>query len=123
MISPLKGDIDANVVDETHEGAVGNTLLASLGKLGRDNLYLLSEMEAYEVEAFVDIEPDSLLHAVQADILNLEDRINDEITESSHHKLALVADDTSLSVHGCHSPMREVEVLHDNLLTMLAENP
>ncbi|AJR07604.1 exodeoxyribonuclease V subunit gamma [Photobacterium gaetbulicola] len=123
VISPLKGDIDANVVDETHEGAVSNTLLASLGKLGRDNLYLLSEMEAYEVEAFVDIAPDSLLHAVQADILNLEDRINDEITESSHHKLAIAADDRSLSVHACHSPMREVEVLHDNLLAMLADTP
>lgn len=123
MISPLKGDIEANVVDETHEGAVGNTLLASLGKLGRDNLYLLSEMEAYEVEAFVDIEPDSLLHAVQADILNLDDRINDEITESSYHKLAIAADDSSLSIHACHSPMREVEVLHDNLLAMLADNP
>lgn len=123
VISPLKGDIEDNLVDDTHEGAVGNTLLASLGKLGRDNLYLLSEMEAYDVEAFVDIEPDSLLHSIQADILNLEDRINDELTESSYHKLAVSAQDNSLAIHACHSPMREVEVLHDNLLAMLADNP
>ena len=123
VISPLKGDIEDNLVDETHEGAVGNTLLASLGKLGRDNLYLLSEMEAYDVEAFVDIEPDSLLHSIQADILNLEDRVNDELTESSHHKLPVSARDHSLAIHACHSPMREVEVLHDNLLAMLADNP
>ncbi|WP_299020428.1 exodeoxyribonuclease V subunit gamma [uncultured Photobacterium sp.] len=123
VISPLKGEIEDNVVDDTHEGAVGNTLLASLGKLGRDNLYLLSEMEAYDVEAFVDIESDSLLHSIQADILNLEDRVNDELTENSYHKLALSAQDKSLTVHACHSPMREVEVLHDNLLAMLADNP
>ncbi|WP_036818400.1 exodeoxyribonuclease V subunit gamma, partial [Photobacterium sanctipauli] len=123
VISPLKGDIEDNVIDDTHEGAVGNTLLASLGKLGRDNLYLLSEMEAQDVEAFVDIEPDSLLHALQADILNLEDRVNDEITESSQHKLPIGQGDKSLTIHACHSPMREVEVLHDNMLTMLAENP
>ena len=123
VISPLKGDIEDNLIDDSHEGAVGNTLLASLGKLGRDNLYLLSEMEAYDVEAFVDIEPDSLLHSIQADILNLEDRVNDALTESSHHKLAVSAGDNSLAVHACHSPMREVEVLHDNLLAMLADNP
>ncbi|OLQ79468.1 exodeoxyribonuclease V subunit gamma [Photobacterium proteolyticum] len=123
VVSPLKGDIEDNIIDDTHEGAVGNTLLASLGKLGRDNLYLLSEMEAYDVEAFVDIEPDSLLHSIQADILNLEDRVNDELTESSHHKLAVLPQDNSLTVHACHSPMREVEVLHDNLLRMLTDNP
>ncbi|WP_064602154.1 exodeoxyribonuclease V subunit gamma [Photobacterium sp. J15] len=123
VVSPLKGDIEANLVDDTHEDAVGNTLLASLGKLGRDNLYLLSEMEAYDVEAFVDIEPDSMLHSIQADILNLEDRVNDELTETSHHKLAISPQDQSLAVHACHSPMREVEVLHDKLLAMMADNP
>ncbi|MGF1684506.1 exodeoxyribonuclease V subunit gamma [Photobacterium minamisatsumaniensis] len=123
VISPLKGELEDNVIDDTHEGAVGNTLLASLGKLGRDNLYLLSEMETQDVEAFVDIESDSLLHALQADILNLEDRVNDEITDDSFHKLPLRAGDHSLTIHACHSPMREVEVLHDNMLTMLAENP
>ncbi|MEJ2766610.1 exodeoxyribonuclease V subunit gamma [Photobacterium sp. MCCC 1A19761] len=123
LISPLKGELEENLVDDTHEGAVGNTLLASLGKLGRDNLYLLSEMEAYDVEAFVEIEPDTLLHAIQADILNLDDRLDDTLTESSHHKLAISPQDQSLAIHACHSPMREVEVLHDRLLAMLAADP
>ncbi len=97
----------------------GNSLLASMGKLGRDNMYLLSEMQVNEVDAgFVDIEPDTLLHAIQADILNLEDRQNDEILDSSFHKFPISDDDTSLSIHACHSPMREVEVLHDKLLAM-----
>ncbi|WP_261857808.1 exodeoxyribonuclease V subunit gamma [Photobacterium sanguinicancri] len=118
MAEQLKGSIEDNVLDEFHTDAVGNSLLASMGKLGRDNLFLMSEMQANEIEAFADIERDSLLHSIQADILNLEDRQNDDILDSSHHKLAVMLDDQSLSIHACHSPMREVEVLHDKLLAM-----
>ncbi|MFS9539415.1 exonuclease V subunit gamma, partial [Klebsiella pneumoniae] len=32
-------------------------------------------------------------------------------------------DDRSLSIHVCHSPQREVEVLHDRLLAMLEADP
>jgi exodeoxyribonuclease V gamma subunit len=31
--------------------------------------------------------------------------------------------DTSLQIHSCHSPMREIEILHDNLLALLEEDP
>lgn len=44
-----------------------------MGKLGRDYIYLLSELEnSGELDAFVDITPDNLLHRIQADILELE---------------------------------------------------
>ncbi|QUJ66936.1 exodeoxyribonuclease V subunit gamma [Photobacterium sp. GJ3] len=123
-VGMLKGTLEDNVTDETlQDAAVGNTLLASLGKLGRDNLFLLSELEAFEVDAFVDVTPDSLLHAIQSDILNLDDRVKDQLLADSQHKMALSPADRSLSVQVCHSPMREVEVLHDNLLAMLDANP
>ena len=118
LAEQLKGTIDENAIDDLHDDVVGNSLLASMGKLGRDNLYLISEMQGQEIEAFVDIEPDSLLHAIQADILNLEERQDDSILDSSQHKFAIEPNDDSLSIHACHSPMREVEVLHDKLLTM-----
>ena len=35
---------------------VGNNLLASMGKLGRDNLLLLSEGDTEEYEFFIDVE-------------------------------------------------------------------
>ena len=35
----------------------------------------------------------------------------------------LASNDRSLQIHVCHSPMREVEVLHDQLLAMLADDP
>ncbi|MGF1726065.1 exodeoxyribonuclease V subunit gamma [Photobacterium nomapromontoriensis] len=123
-IEQLK-DSDENHYDaDMHNDVVGNSLLASMGKLGRDNLYLLSEMQVNEVDAgFVDIEPDSLLHAIQADILNLEDRQNDTILDNSLHKFPISLDDSSLAIHACHSPMREVEVLHDKLLSMFDMDP
>ncbi|UUM30002.1 exodeoxyribonuclease V subunit gamma [Vibrio japonicus] len=119
----LKGSVEDNLSDELHTDVVGNSLLASMGKLGRDNMYLLSQLESHEIEAFVDVERDSLLHQLQADILNLEEHQNDDELESSFHKQVVSADDHSLSLHACHSPMREVEVLHDQLLAMFDADP
>jgi DNA helicase/exodeoxyribonuclease V, gamma subunit (EC 3.1.11.5) len=110
------------------EQDVGNPMLASWGKLGRDYLYLLAGLERYqELDAFVDIEPDNLLHNLQYDILELQNsavagRTAEEFA-SSYSKRTLEPWDRSLSVHVCHSPQREVEVLHDNLLAMLEADP
>ncbi|MCK6262537.1 exodeoxyribonuclease V subunit gamma [Vibrio sp. ZSDE26] len=118
----LKGTVEDNVVDELHTDVVGNNLLASLGKLGRDNMFLLSQLESHEIEAFVDIPRDSLLHNLQADILNLEEHQDDELLDSSHHKQAVEMGDHSVSLHACHSAMREVEVLYDQLLGMFDDD-
>lgn len=114
----LKGSVEQNIEDALHVSEVGNSLLASMGKLGRDNLFLLSQLEANEIEAFVDVDRDSLLHQLQADILNLEEHQDDEAFESSTHKQVIDSGDRSFTIHACHSPLREVEVLHDQLLTM-----
>ncbi|MCG9598219.1 exodeoxyribonuclease V subunit gamma [Vibrio sp. Isolate25] len=119
----LKGDIEQNLDDELHTNVVGNSLLASMGKLGRDNMYLLSQLEAHEIEAFVDIDRDSLLHHLQADILNLEEHQDDKKLDDSYHKQVIDAQDRSVTLHVCHSPMREVEVLHDQLLAMFDADP
>ena len=123
-VSPLKDGIEANVEDELHTSqAVGNSLLASMGKLGRDNLFLLSQSECEEHEFFIDVDRDSLLHQLQADILELEEHQDDHILDSSEHKQSVALGDCSLTVHACHSPMREVEVLHDQLLAMFDADP
>ena len=119
----LKGDIDQNLDDELHTNAIGNSLLASMGKLGRDNMFLLSQLDSHEIEAFVDIDRDSLPHNVQADILNLEEQQNDQLIDSSAHKHRVEPQDDSISLHVCHSAMREVEVLHDQLLSMFDRQP
>ena len=110
------------------EQDVSNPLLASWGKLGRDYIYLLSELEnSQELDAFVDITPDNLLHNIQSDILELESRavagVNLEEYSRSDNKRLLEPTDTSVTFHVCHSPQREVEILHDRLLAMLAADP
>ena len=102
---------------------VGHPLLASLGKQGRDFFDALfcsvNEGEGVEVGIYNQAErlPDeSLLKAVQNDILCLRTRPADE-------RMPLAPDDRSLEVHVCHSPLREVEVLHDQLLARFANDP
>ncbi len=103
--------------------AVGNPLLASLGKQGRDffdSLFSLAsgeggqEIGLYSDDA--DLHDSSLLQALQNDILSLRTRQPDE-------RLPLRDDDRSLEVHCAHSPLREVEILHDQLLARFAADP
>ena len=115
--------VDGESIDLLHTDVVGNSLLASMGKLGRDNMYLLSQLESNEIEAFVDLGRDSLLQQLQADILNLEEHQDDQQLTTSQHKQVVRGDDYSLTLHACHSPMREVEVLHDQLLNMFDADP
>ncbi|SUB69728.1 Exodeoxyribonuclease V gamma chain [Pluralibacter gergoviae] len=95
---------------------------------GRDYIYLLAGLEHYqELDAFVDIDPDNLLHNLQHDILELRSSaVTGQTAEefrSSVGKRPLDPADRSLTVHVCHSPQREVEVLHDRLLAMFDEDP
>ncbi|MDD5711200.1 MAG: exodeoxyribonuclease V subunit gamma [Smithellaceae bacterium] len=96
----------------------GNTLLASLGGQGRDFFrYLLDcETEQEDLFAATDISKNSLLAAIQDDILNMTDR-------TDLGRMVISADDDSLRIHSCHSPLREVQVLHDQLLYYMEKDP
>lgn len=98
----------------------GNPLLAAMGGLGRDFFDRLAEMSPQETPAFMDSEEtlNSLLAAIQSDILNLRDAGCGE----DGPRLVDPADD-SIRVHVCHSPMREIEVLHDYLLDLFNTHP
>ncbi|SFC67779.1 exodeoxyribonuclease V subunit gamma [Pragia fontium] len=114
--------------DELGNQQLSNPLLASWGKLGRDNLYLLAQLDKMqEVDAFVDMEQDSLLHRIQHDILQLDDRAlivnSPDSPLDSRDKQPLDPQDRSISTHVCHSAQREVEVLYDRLLAMLDDDP
>lgn len=93
----------------------GNPLLASMGRLGRDFFDLLLDMGAEEEGRFSEPGHKSLLSSLQSDILDLVQRGGDA------PKLPLTPGDRSLAVHSCHSPMRELEVLHDQLLALFEE--
>jgi len=96
----------------------GNRLLASMGKQGRDFFELISGFDCELYELFEDRAENDMLSYVQSDILYLRDRKHAE-----NKFLINTETDTSIQVHSCHSPMREIEVLHDNLLAMFEKNP
>ena len=103
----------------------GNPLLASMGKLGRDFLDMLTEFNPREHEAFEEPAQDTLLAQLQRDILNLHDRTQDGPQPDGEklEKYVIRADDLSVQIHNCHSPMREVEVLHDRLSALFEAEP
>lgn len=108
---------------ETLQGPA-NPLLASMGKLGRDYLHQLMELEVPQIDAFVDIDDTSLLRAIQKDVLELAERGAGEFSlDASHHKSPIDPADGSLQIHACHGPMRELEVLHDRLLALFEQDP
>ncbi|PWG71120.1 exodeoxyribonuclease V subunit gamma [Enterobacter mori] len=120
----------AQLFDDAGIQNLPNPLLASWGKLGRDYIHMLSDITSSgegDVDAFVEIESDSLLHNIQLDILDLENRavmgVTEEEFERSDRKRKLDPDDRSITLHVCHSPQREVEILHDRLLAMLQDDP
>ncbi|MDR9891551.1 exodeoxyribonuclease V subunit gamma [Pseudenterobacter timonensis] len=125
-----EGSDAAQLFDEEGIQNLPNPLLASWGKLGRDYIHMLSDITSSgegDVDAFADIPADSLLHHVQLDILELDNRAvaglsADEFARSDS-KRRLDPEDRTITVHVCHSPQREVEVLHDRLLAMLEEDP
>jgi exodeoxyribonuclease V gamma subunit len=104
---------------EQGEPFEGNPLLASLGRLGRDfSDLILSHDQARLItrEAYREPAGGSLLQAVQRDILQLRDPAVDEPGR-------FAAGNAGVQILSCHSPMREVEVLHDHLLALLDSDP
>ncbi|MEA3209281.1 MAG: exodeoxyribonuclease gamma subunit [Chthoniobacter sp.] len=95
----------------------GNPLLSSLGTVGRDFTRLVQDLEPTSfAEAFVAPDGVTLLSRVQADIFELRERPASEEPE-------LRTNDGSIRIQCCHGPMREVEVLHDQLLDLFERLP
>lgn len=96
----------------------GNGLLASLGRVGRDFQEIVEDSCEYrDDDRYRSPGEGSMLHALQSDILHLRQRGHNAA------RLAMRRDDDSIRVHACHSPMREVEVLYDQLLELFAREP
>lgn len=113
---------ESGLVDEDYL-EVGNPLLSSMGKQGREFLELMLEID--EIEPFDAFEPptgETMLDSIKRDILDLS--FGGEFGDSvAPGRLPARDDDTSIRIQVCHSKMREVEVLYDQLLDIMAKRP
>lgn len=91
------------------ENFTGHPLLSTFGQQGREFQEMLLEQAQFDVEpeSFELSEALNNLQQLQNDILN--NRLDRQILQK----------DDSISIHACHSRMREVEVLRNQLLQSL----
>ncbi|GAA3912543.1 exodeoxyribonuclease V subunit gamma [Luteimonas lutimaris] len=107
--------------------AAGNPLLAAWGQAERDFVAALGGGEAvhadYEAKAFVEPDRSTLLGRLQGDVLdNVEPLAGADA--AAWPRATVDRDDASLQFHACHTRLREVQVLHDQLRALLeAEAP
>jgi exodeoxyribonuclease V gamma subunit len=98
-----------------------NRLLASWGQDAREMQLVLASSDAPHTDQHHDsqfTEPQTLLARLQADI-----RADATPPDDADDRAPLDPDDTSLTIHSCHGRARQVEVLRDALLHVLADDP
>jgi exodeoxyribonuclease V gamma subunit len=107
-----------------------NRLLASWGQAGRDFVAGLVAGEsvptAFELAPHVEPGTGTLLGRLQRDVLdNIDSRQHtDPATVAAWPRATVARGDPSLQFHACHTRLREVQVLHDQLRALLeAEAP
>lgn len=128
--SPKAGMPDVIAEEDLHNHA--HPLLAAWGKQGRDYIRLLDEhddpghyrslLESLPWQRIDLFEPrggETLLQQLQDDILDLC-----PLAETRDHWPPVdPTEDDSIRFHVAHSPQREVEILHDQLLARFSRDP
>ena len=107
--------------DEVDLSQSGHPLLASLGKQGRDFFDFLSEIEL-ETPVFEqpsESEPTSLLRRLQHDIQTLTMPAPPDNGTAAADEL----NDGSIRIVSAHSPLRELQILKDQILQTLHQHP
>ena len=108
----LKNPHAARLFDSRHP------LLTSMGKQSRDIFAQLAELSGNDanlngqwVDLFPSYFPNTLLGQLQHDILHL--------VQPKPQSFCLREQDQSVQIHVCHSPLRQLEVLREELITWL----
>lgn len=120
-IAKFFNDFTANFNAESRESR--HPLLTRLGKQARDQFSLLANLSAGDegqwFDLFDDQFNDTLLGQLQSDILHL--------LEPEPNGYQIKADDQSIRFNVCHSSLRQLEILKDDMLRWLdggsEENP
>jgi exodeoxyribonuclease V gamma subunit len=119
-----RGALDLSTIGLEELHAHSHPLLASWGRQGRDFVRMLDEFDStalgqfenLRIDLFSEGEGDTLLGQVQA-------AVRDMLPLNEHRRTMPDAHDRSIEFHLAHSVQREVEVLHDQLLSWFAQTP
>jgi exodeoxyribonuclease V gamma subunit len=111
--------------DDPTADVPANPLLGSWGRDAREMQLVLASTGQATIDHHREAEaaPSSLLGHIQADIR--ADRSPPGIPPPGHDdgRMLLEHDDRSIEVHACHGKARQVEILRDVVLHLLAEDP
>lgn len=102
------------LLEDNTEIDMGHPLLASLGKLGQTFFAQLQEKPHTAETHYLPPESTNLLSQLKVDIFQLDPDAT---------AIPIDTEDDSLQIHSCHSPIREAEVLHDQLLNLFEQHP
>ncbi|MEY4137973.1 MAG: hypothetical protein RLZZ371_155 [Pseudomonadota bacterium] len=123
---PRRNDQDLSAVplEDMHQHA--HPLLTSWGRQGRDFIRQLDVFDDAEQsrlnfgESRIDLFDDTPEAANTPWLRQVQNRIRDLTPLSEHNSQPLADDDRSIIFHSAHSRVRELEILHDQLLRLLA---
>ncbi|CAB5697861.1 Exodeoxyribonuclease V gamma chain [Delftia tsuruhatensis] len=124
---PLRGGRDLAQLPLEAMHAHAHPLLAAWGRQSRDYVRQLDAFDTTGAAAHLQMprvdlfdETDARdLHAAPL-LVQVQQRIRDLVPLAEHPPLEVARADRSIVFHGAHSVVRELEVLHDQLLQMLA---
>jgi exodeoxyribonuclease V gamma subunit len=125
---PLRQGLDLSVLPLEDMHAHAHPLLAAWGRQGRDFIRQLDHFDDAEKAkqqfelARIDLFDNTSEDTQTPLLLQVQNRIRDLVPLAEHSVCAIASQDQSVVFHSAHSPIRELEVLHDQLLHLLA-NP
>jgi exodeoxyribonuclease V gamma subunit len=116
-IADLKSRRERDREPDPRDLAPAEELVGELGKLGREFFETLLDLDqagaAFEEAGFRDPGTDTVLHHLQSALFASGGEAVDAVSFDES--------DRSLLLHSCHSPLREMEVLRDEVLAALAD--
>ena len=116
----VKPEENKSLTDEDYL-EVGNPLLSSLGKQAREYLELLLSSDRIAThDYFTHLPETTALNRIKNDVLDMTFAGSFGSFEAGE---PFAIRDRSIQLHCCHSRLREVEVLHDEILRSLASDP
>ena len=123
---PLRQGRELSTLPLEDMHAHAHPLLAAWGRQGRDFIRQLDYFDDAEKAkkqfdlARIDLFDDAEEDAHTALLQQVQNRIRDLVPLKEHASQSLVAHDQSIVFHSAHSAVRELEILHDQLLQLLA---